>query len=209
VSAVVVIFGLFILLLASQLIAGEMTMGTMKNLLLCPIRRIELLTAKILSLLLCILTFLFLTAVVSILGAWYCGFAFLPEGAPPRDAVIKQVFISLPLIFFPMLATGALGLLISILVENAPLSMAISILFYIPLYLFSHFFQGRTFSLFLFPGYFDRVLGDLRDITLGYPGIPEYEAEMLPYLASIVPFFTCVLLLLAAALLFNKKNILV
>lgn len=200
---------LFIILLSSQLFSGEMSMGSMKNLLLCPIRRADLFLAKVLGLLFLTLSFLMLFGGLSLLAGSICGFAALPSSAPPREAVLHQAWTSSLLVFFPLLATGAMGLAVSASIDNAPLSMAISVLLYIPLFLASHFFQGRSFGVFLFPGYLEKILGDFCEITQGYTGMAGHQAQILPYLAALVPLLFSAVLLLLAALLFNKKNILI
>jgi ABC-2 type transport system permease protein len=225
---------ILILIFSSLTVAGEMTAGTMKMVLIRPYRRSEWLCARILVL--CALI-LITVLVIELLGtaiAWQL-YGFKDVTDPliqdyvhlQKAVMLRYMLYSFVLVFIPLLTIAFLGLLVSTVVREVGSAVALAILIYLALeYLLGGFFDNL--APYSFTYYLDWYLATWRDLSQGILGdINRFQAidkligwgvtvdnstelSLIPFLKSIfIPLGYSCLFGISSWLLFRRKDILV
>ncbi|MFH1232045.1 MAG: ABC transporter permease [Planctomycetota bacterium] len=162
-----------ILIMGSLLFASETTFGTIKTILIAPIKRSELLMAKAITIIILAILFAFLIETTSFISSWAVyGFADIADPTFPdiihlaeSDMLLYIVYTFIHIIL-PLITIGLMGLFISTLIENAGIAVAISIIVYL---IIDTFIVGlfENLSTFLFNYYLNYYLCTLKDISEG------------------------------------------
>jgi ABC-type transport system involved in multi-copper enzyme maturation permease subunit len=162
-----------ILVLGGLLFASETTFGTLKTILIAPVRRSDLILAKVLTVIISALILTLLIEFISFFLAWVI-YGFAPVTDPTFSEMVhlskKDMFIYMAYAFLhivlPLIAIGLMGLLISTLVENAGIAVAVSIVLYLVFdFLIIELFENL--SSYLFNYYLNYYLAALKNISEG------------------------------------------
>lgn len=162
-----------ILVIGALLVASETTFGTIRTILIAPIRRSELVLAKAITVIILALLFTLLIELVAFGLSWTVyGFRDITDPAFPtmvylvRSEMMLYVLYTFLHILLPLVAIGLMGLFISTLVENAGISVAISIILYLVLDSFvANLFE--EVSSYLFNPYWNYYLDTLKNMSEG------------------------------------------
>jgi len=162
-----------ILVIGALLFASETTFGTIRTVLIAPIRRSELVLAKAITVIILALIFTLLIELVAFGLSWSVyGFHNITDPTFPeivhlaKSEMLLYVLYTFLHILLPLVAIGLMGLFISTLVENAGISVAISIILYLVLDSFvANLFE--EVSSFLFNPYWNYYLDTLKNMSEG------------------------------------------
>ncbi|HLD36382.1 MAG TPA: ABC transporter permease [Planctomycetota bacterium] len=162
-----------ILVIGALLVASETTFGTIRTILIAPIRRSELVLAKAITVIILALFFTLLIEAIAFGLSWFVyGFHDITDPTFPeivhlaRSEMLLYVLYTFLHILLPLAAIGLMGLFISTLVENAGISVAISIILYLVLDSFVANLFEET-SSFLFNPYWNYYLDTLKNMSEG------------------------------------------
>ncbi|MEW6027013.1 MAG: ABC transporter permease [Planctomycetota bacterium] len=221
-----------ILVIGALLFASETTFGTIRTILIAPVRRCEIVLAKAVALVILALFFTIVIEAVSFGLAWgVYGFQNITDPTfaeivhLSRADMLLYVLYTFLHILLPLVAIGLMGLFISTLVENSGIAVAISIIIYLVL----DFFMVGLFenlSSYLFNYYQGYFLGTLKDISEGvmqeiwkfkafssFLGIGQGEegmidsARQMSVVKSIlIPLAYSVIFVIASIIAVNRKN---
>jgi ABC-type transport system involved in multi-copper enzyme maturation permease subunit len=162
-----------ILILGSLLFASETTFGTIKTILVAPIKRSELFMAKAMTIIILAIMFTIIIESISFISSWVIyGFADITDPTFPEIVhlskleMLRYVVYAFIHIVLPVITIGLMGLFISTLIENAGIAVAIAIIAYL---IFDIFIIGmfENVSSFLFNYYLNYYLATLKDISEG------------------------------------------
>lgn len=162
-----------LLVIGALLFASETTFGTVRTILIAPIRRSEIVLAKAITVIILALLFTLLIELVAFGLSWTVyGFHDITDPTFPEivhlaksEMLLYMVYTFLH-ILLPLVAIGLMGLVISTLVENAGISVAISIILYLVLDSFvANLFEEA--SSFLFNPYWNYYLDTLKNMSEG------------------------------------------
>jgi ABC-2 type transport system ATP-binding protein len=154
---------------ASQTLASELARNTLRNLLLRPVSRLEVIGGKALALVtLAVLGFAALVGTALVAGAWCFDFSDVTEVLPngERFALVKaselwpELWRALGSSFPPLLAYGALGLLAGSLLRGAAGALALAFGGYVFLDLARTFARAWHAEAWLPSAYLPSPLGD-------------------------------------------------
>jgi len=162
-----------ILVIGALLVASETTFGTIRTVLIAPIRRSELVLAKAITVIILALLFTLLIESIAFGLSWTVyGFYNITDPTFPeivhlaKAEMLLYVLYTFLHILLPLVAIGLMGLFISTLVENAGISVAISIILYLVLDSFlANLFE--EVSSFLFNPYWNYYLDTLKNMSEG------------------------------------------
>ena len=162
-----------ILVIGALLVASETTFGTIRTILIAPIRRSELVLAKAITVIILALLFTLLIESIAFGLSWTVyGFYNITDPTFPeivhlaKAEMLLYVLYTFLHILLPLVAIGLMGLFISTLVENAGISVAISIILYLVLDSFlANLFE--EVSSFLFNPYWNYYLDTLKNMSEG------------------------------------------
>ena len=162
-----------ILVIGALLVASETTFGTIRTILIAPIRRSELVLAKAITVIILALLFTLLIESIAFGLSWTVyGFYNITDPTFPeivhlaKAEMLLYVLYTFLHILLPLVAIGLMGLFISTLVENAGISVAISIILYLVLDSFlANLFEDV--SSFLFNPYWNYYLDTLKNMSEG------------------------------------------
>ncbi|MEK7448300.1 MAG: ABC transporter permease subunit [Planctomycetota bacterium] len=227
---------LFLLIFGSLMISSETTSGTLRTVLIRPFRRSELFLAKGLTLIIiAVLIAMIIQAVSFGLSGYFYGFRDIldpdfPDYQPYalKGEMFRYAFYSFVMFLLPFISAGFLGLLISTLVENTGVAVALAILLYLPLdYLMLGLFENM--APYLFNNYLEYYWSTFQDITqriledswkfkiiddfMGGEPASRYasgSAQKLEVLKSVmVPLIYIVFFNVVGLFIFKKKDVLV
>ncbi|MFH0889190.1 MAG: ABC transporter permease [Planctomycetota bacterium] len=162
-----------ILIMGSLLFASETTLGTIKTILVAPIRRSELIIAKVITVIILALLFTLLIESISFISSWTIyGFADITDPTFPdiihlsKSAMLLYIAYTFIHIILPLITIGLMGLFVSTFIENAGIAVAISIIVYL---IMDTFIVGlfENLSTYLFNYYLNYYLATLKDISEG------------------------------------------
>lgn len=221
-----------ILVIGALLFASETTFGTLRTVLIAPVRRSEIVVAKAIALIILALFFALMVETVSFGLAWSLyGFRHIADPTfaeiihLSRSDMLIYLAFSFIHILLPLAAAGLMGLFISTLVENSGVAVAVSIIIYLVLDFFmAGFFD--TLSSFLFNYYQGYFIGTVKDISEGimqeiwkfraigrFFGIGQIEeglidpARQASVIKSIlIPLAYSVIFIIASIIAVNRKN---
>ena len=162
-----------ILVIGALLFASETTFGTIRTILIAPIRRSEIVLAKAITVIILALLFTLLIELVAFGLSWTVyGFYNITDPTFPeiihlaRSEMLLYMLYTFLHILLPLVAIGLMGLFISTLVENAGISVAISIILYLVLDSFvANLFE--EVSSYLFNPYWNYYLDTLKNMSEG------------------------------------------
>jgi ABC-2 type transport system permease protein len=191
---------------AGSIMASETDSGTLKNLLTRPVRRGELLAGKALALLVYCLVIVGIMTVISVsAGAifYHMGDLVIPETGEvyrTQAEMLGNLAVSNLMNIFSIYTVGCMGLLLSVIINNAGWAVITSLVIYFPVAFLKNF---DSFSPWIFTAYMDLGQNILREMAV---------VKAKAWSPDIVSFFAvnistiCVFLLLAF-LIFKKKEI--
>ncbi|MFA5795171.1 MAG: ABC transporter permease [Candidatus Brocadiia bacterium] len=224
------IAALFILIIGCLSIASETTSGTIKTILISPIRRSELFLAKAVTLIITAVLITLLIELVSYTAVWL-GFGFFDITDPTikdyihlqKSEMLRYTLYTFIMVFLPVVSIAFFGLFISSLVENAGIAVAVGILFYL---FIDYFIIGLLpqFAPYIFSyylDYFPKTLADLSEGILGQMwkftgidyilGIKPQGDEIVDYLSlvktRIVPLGYVIIFIVVGLMAVRKKDI--
>jgi ABC-type transport system involved in multi-copper enzyme maturation permease subunit len=221
-----------LLVIGALLFASETTFGTIRTILIAPIRRSELVLAKAITVIILALLFTLLIELVAFGLAWAVyGFHDITDPTFPeivhlaKAEMMLYVFYTFLHILLPLVAIGMMGLFISTLVENAGISVAISIILYLVLDSFvANLFEEA--SSFLFNPYWNYYLDTLKNMSEGalqeiwrfksinsFLGITAGEEVMIDTARNlsviksvVIPIIYSVIFVISSVIAVNRKN---
>lgn len=224
------ITALFILILGCLSISSEVTGGTIKTILINPIRRSELFIGKVIAM---VITALLLALLIEILsfGIVWLNFGFSDIADPAiknyihlhKSEMLRYTGYTFVMIFLPLVSIGFFGIFISSLIENAGIAVASGIL----VYLFVDYFIIPVFpdiAPYLFNYYLDFHTRTLIDLSEGILGeIPRFTVidyllgikkpgeetvdYMLFFMTRIVPLSYVIVFFFSGLFLIKRKDI--
>lgn len=162
-----------ILIMGSLLFASETTLGTIKTILVAPIRRSELIIAKVITVIILALLFTLLIESISFISSWTIyGFADITDPTFPdiihlsKSDMLLYIAYTFIHIILPLITIGLMGLFVSTFIENSGIAVAISIIVYL---IMDTFIVGlfENLSTYLFNYYLNYYLATLKDISEG------------------------------------------
>lgn len=162
-----------ILVIGALLFASETTFGTIRTILIAPVKRSEIVLAKAITIIILALLFTLVIELVAFGLSWAVyGFYNITDPTFPeivhlaRTEMFLYILYTFLHILLPLVAIGLMGLFISTLVENAGISVAISIILYLVLDSFvSNLFE--EVSSYLFNPYWNYYLDTLKNMSEG------------------------------------------
>jgi len=221
-----------ILVIGGLLFASETTFGTLKTILIAPIRRSDLILAKVLSVIITAITFTLLIEASALILSWAMyGFAAITDPTFPEmvhlskaDMLIFTIYTFLHIVL-PLITIGLMGLFISTLVENSGIAVAISIIIYLVL----DFFMVGLFenlSSYLFNYYLNYYLATLKDISEGvmqeiwkfkaigqFLGVKQEDVGMIDAARKfevikslVIPVIYSIIFIISSIIAVNRKN---
>jgi len=221
-----------ILVIGALLFASETTFGTIRTILIAPIRRCELVLAKAITVIILALLFTLLIELVAFGLSWAVyGFHDITDPAFPtivylvKSEMLLYMLYTFLHILIPLVAIGLMGLFISTLVENAGISVAISIILYLVLDSFvANLFE--EVSSFLFNPYWNYYLDTLKNMSEGvlqeiwrfkainmFLGIKAGEEVMLDTVRNlsvvksfVIPIIYSIIFVITSIIAVNRKN---
>ncbi|MBI5779942.1 MAG: ABC transporter permease [Planctomycetes bacterium] len=221
-----------LLVIGALLVASETTFGTIRTVLIAPIRRSEIVLAKAITVIILALLFTLLIETISFGLAWSVyGFRNITDPTFPeivhlaRAEMLLYVLYTFLYILLPLVAIGLMGLFISTLVENAGISVAISIILYLVLDSFvANLFEEA--SSFLFNPYWNYYLDTLKSMSEGalqeiwrfkainsFLGIKSGEEVMLDSARNlsvlksfVIPIIYSIIFVITSIIAVNRKN---
>jgi ABC-2 type transport system permease protein len=201
-----------VLLYAATSVSGEATAGTLKLVLVRPVGRVRFLLAKAVFL----VALAFVLALIVSIAAWILGHELggygdiMEEGL--GDALIPRLeaarigtkpYVALALGLLPLLAYGALGLLISSLTTNSATAVTSAILVCLPL-LYVLPVSLPSSEPYLFTQYATRYIDVTAEFAKGFD--ERWDFELLKPGLIVPPVY--VLVLLGTALtIFRRKDV--
>lgn len=221
---------ILLLIFGSLMIAGEMTSGTIKMVLIRPYRRSEWILAKALTLMILVLVTMVVVEILGLLVVWQA-YGFTDVADPiikdyihlEKAIMLRYLVYSFVLVILPLIAIALLGLFISSLLEHVGSAVALAILFYLALdYLVIGLFDNL--APYCFTYYLDWYLVTCGDLAQGILGeISKFQAidqilgfevsgevDTIPLIKSIVvPLGYSLIFGLASLVVFKRKDILV
>ena len=205
---------ILVLIYASTSVAGEATGGTLKLVLVRPVARTAFLQAKVVLL---IGLAVALTAAIGV-TSWLLGLSHGYGDLVDHDLMgnpytsleaarlgwkpVTAVAIALP----SLIATGALGLLISTLTDSSSTAATAAILVYLPLAFATEVFLTAEQQVFLFTHHVTRGIDRAASLALAESAGWEADASIVEA-GLVVPLATAVLLYALATLMFRRRNI--
>lgn len=220
----------FVLILGCLSISSETTAGTIKTILINPIRRSELFIAKALAIVVIAFAVALLIELLSFSLVWITyGFSDIADPTIKtyihlaKADMLRFTAYTFALIFLPFACVGLFGLFISSFTDNAGIAVALGILFYLFLdyfiralspglapYLFSHYLDAYTAILSdLSEGVLGRINRfDAIDYLLGAKQPGEETVDYLSLLLSqIIPLGYMMLFFITGLWALNRKEI--
>jgi ABC-2 type transport system permease protein len=207
-----IVASFLVLIFASTSLAGEATHGTLKLVLVRPVSRTSFLLAKIVMLLAFVLT---LTVAIGATG-WLLGlgkgYGDLVEqdlmGNAYTSAISETLgwrpLIAVGLALPSLIATAALGLLVSTLTDSASTAATTAFLVYLPLTAAAEVFLTNEQQLYLFTHHITRAVDRASELALAQS--VRWDVSIVTA-GLIVPLVTAALLFAAALLVFRRRNI--
>lgn len=199
--------GLFTIIIAASIVASEFNWGTIKLLLIRPIRRGKILAAKYMSVILFGLLMLSILFVFSaLLGALLFGFPENPspylsyyEGVITEQSMFTHLLIYYGLKSVSMFMLATMAFMISAVFRNSSLAIGLS--------LFLMFTGGQISQLialkFTWAKY---ILFANTDLMQYFDGMPMVDGMTLPFsVAMLVIYF--ILFLILAHIVFKKRDV--
>lgn len=220
----------FVLIMGCLSVSSETTAGTIKTILINPIRRSELFIAKALTIVIIAFTIALVIELLSFGLVWIAyGFSDITDPTiktyihMPKSDMLRYTAYTFVLIFLPFACVGLFGLFISSFTDSAGIAVALGIL----LYLFIDYFIRALFpglAPYLFSHYLDAYSAILADLSEGILGrINRFEAidyllgtkqpgeEIADYLSfvlsRIVPLGYMILFFITGLVSLNRKEI--
>jgi len=220
------------LVIGALLFASETTFGTIRTILIAPVRRSELVLAKAITVIILALFFTLLIETISFGLSWMVyGFRDITDPTFPeiihlaRSEMLIYVLYTFLHILLPLVAIGLMGLFISTLMENAGIAVAVSIILYLVLDSFvANLFEEA--SSFLFNPYWNYYLDTLRNMSEGalqeiwrfkainlFLGVNAGEEVMLDSIRNlsvlksfIIPVIYSIIFVISSIITVNRKN---
>jgi len=207
-----IVASFLVLIFASTSVAGEATHGTLKLVLVRPVSRTSFLMAKIVMLLGFALA---LTAAIGTTG-WLLG---LSDGygdlveqdlmgnaytSPISEHLGWKPLIAVLLALPALIATAALGLLVSTLTNSASTAATTAFLVYLPLTAAAEVFLTNEQQVFLFTHHVTRGLDRAAELALAQS--VRWDASIVQA-GLIVPLASAAVLFAAALVVFRRRNI--
>jgi ABC-2 type transport system permease protein len=199
--------GLFTIIIAASIVASEFSWGTIKLLLIRPIRRGKILAAKYISVLLFGLLVLSILFVFSaLLGALLFGFPNNPSpylsyynGVITEESMLNHLLIYYGLKSISMFMLATMAFMISAVFRNSSLAIGLS--------LFLMFTGGQVTQFialkFTWAKY---ILFANTDLTQYFEGMPMVEGMTLPFsVAMLLIYF--ILFLFLAHFVFKRRDV--
>ncbi len=221
---------IFLLIFGSLIIAGEMTMGTVKMTLIRPYHRSEWILAKALTLIILVLATMVLVELSGLFVVWQA-YGFTDVADPviknyvhlEKAVMLRYLVYSFVLVILPLISIALLGLFISTLLEHVGSAVALAILLYLALdYLVLGLFDNL--APYCFTYYLDWYLVTCQDLSQGILGeISKFQAidgilgletagetDIIPLIKSIaVPIGYSLIFGIASLVVFKRRDILV
>jgi len=207
-----VVASFLVLIFASTSVAGEATHGTLKLVLVRPISRSSFLFAKIVMLL------GFAVALTLAIGStgWLLG---LSDGygdlveqdlmgneytSPISESLGWKPLIAVALALPALIATAALGLLVSTLTNSASTAATTAFLVYLPLTAAAEVFLTNEQQVYLFTHHVTRGVERAAELALAQS--VRWDASIVTA-GVVVPLVTALALFAAALIVFRRRNI--
>jgi len=191
---------------SGTLVASETDSGTLKNILVRPVRRHEFILAKALSLLFYCLLIVVVTAVLSMAaGAIFYGMGDISiqetgEVYRTRGDMLFNMGVSYAMDLLSIYTVGCMGLLLSVIINNAGWAVITALVAYFPVMFLKNF---DFFSGWVFPAYMDLGQNILREMVAVKS--KTWTPDIYSFLA--VNLITVAVFLALALLIFRKKEV--
>jgi len=191
---------------SGSMVASETDSGTIKNILVRPIRRHEFILAKALALFIyCLLLVVLMTALSMAAGALIYGMGDISiaetgEVFRTRGEMLRNMCISSTMDIFSIYAVACLGLLVSVMIKNSGWAVITALVLYFPIMFLKNF---EVFSPWVFTAYMDLGQNILREMVVvkSRTWLPELYTFFAVNIATVFVF------LAASILIFSKKEI--
>jgi ABC-2 type transport system permease protein len=199
--------GLFTIIIAAGIVASEFNWGTIKLLLIRPIKRGKILASKFITVLLFgVLMMIILFGFSTLLGAILFGFPDNPspylsyyEGVITEQSMFTHLLIYYGLQSISMFMLATMAFMISAVFRNNSLAIGLS--------LFLMFTGGQITQLlatkFSWAKY---ILFANTDLMQYFEGVPVVDSMTLPFSIVMLVIYTLLFLLLAH-IVFNKRDV--
>ncbi|MGA2191825.1 MAG: ABC transporter permease [Nitrospirota bacterium] len=191
---------------SGQMVAAETDSGTLKNILVRPVRRQEFIIAKAAALLVyCLLVVLLIGILSAIAGATFynMGDISIPETGEvfrTRGEMLGNLGISYALDLFSIYTVGCMGLFLSVLINNAGWAVITSLVVYFPIMFLKNF---DFFGAWIFPSYMDMGQNILREMAVVKS--KSWTPDIYSFFAVTV--LTIVFFLVLSLIIFRRKEI--
>jgi ABC-2 type transport system permease protein len=214
----------FLVLTAGLAVAGESGQGTLKMVLVRPVRRSEVLLAKagVVGQYAAVLLLVVAVTAALVGGAVTqsdFGDVIDPQYDDPENPYVYveagdmwgHLLLALGLLVLPLLAAGMLGLTVSVLLENPGIASGTAVIVFLALEIIAGFFAGRPAARYFFNHYMptfsdDSYVAILRGNAEGMSDAIWPEDLWVWNLAC--PALTMVVLLTVSLIVFRRKAIL-
>lgn len=215
-NAIGLFIPLMVMVIASDLVSGEHTAGTIKLLLTRPVRRWRILTSKLIALILFTSLIVLATAVFSYLisglvfgyGGWdlpiFSGFRINGSTVDFTHVHVlplwQYLLMEMGLVWFAALVVGILSLMVSVLVRSTAAGMGVMLAVLIAGSILANMASSWTSAK-----YFFMVNLQLTDYLSG--SVPPIEGMTLPFSLTVLAL-TAAAALVVSYVTFTKKDVL-
>ena len=197
---------LAMLAFSGSMIASETDSGTLKNILVRPVGRMQFVLSKALALFFYCLVIVIVTAILSIVASslfYGLGNRVIPETGEvfrTRAQMLGNMCVAYLMDLFSIYTVGCLGLFLSVLINNTGWAVITSLVLYFPIMFLKNF---EIFSPWIFTAYMDKGQYILRGMAI-LPSV-TWAPEIYYFFSVTVP--TIAVLLGLSLFFFNKKEI--
>jgi ABC-type transport system involved in multi-copper enzyme maturation permease subunit len=191
---------------SGSLVAAETDSGTLKNVLVRPVKRHEFILAKAAALFVYCLVIVIVTALLSMLaGALFYGLGDLaiPETGEvyrTRPEMLMNMGVSYLMDLFSIYTVGCMGLFISVAINNAGWAVITSLVVYFPVMFLKNF---EFMSPWIFTSYMDLGQSILREMAVVKS--KAWTPDIYSFFA--VNILTAIVFLSVSLLLFRRKEV--
>ncbi|MBN2490660.1 MAG: ABC transporter permease [Planctomycetes bacterium] len=216
--------GFFLVLVAGLMVAAETGQGTLKMVLVRPVKRTEVFLAKVLTVFQYALVLLLAVSLSAALVAGACpgsdfGAVIDPEYADPLHPYIYSdaaemwghLLRAVALLVLPLAAAAVVGLTVSVLVENPGVASGTAVVAFLGLEIVKVFLERRPALQYLFNNYLPSIVDNsyVRVLQGASEGLTDaFWPAGLWWWNVWVPLGTAGALLIGSLLLFERKAIL-
>lgn len=191
---------------SGSMVASETESGTIKNILVRPVKRHHVILSKALALFVYCLVIVVITAALSVAaGALFYGMNDISiqetgEVFRTRPEMLANLCISFVMDLFSIYTVGCLGLFLSVLINNTGWAVITSLVMYFPVMFLKNF---DAFNPWIFTAYMDKGQNILREMAVvkSKTWAPDI------YYFFMVNIATILILLTLSLIFFRKKEI--